>query len=378
MYLLFEMCNDSGILTVFLILKYLFNIICTIIPLILIYRGFVPLFKAVTSGKEFSGELGPIVKSIIAGLIIFLLPGLFNFIFTDVVGYSNSFSQCVTNAELDFIKELKKAESEGRAAEVLKQREELMKASEERDKLEKEKNDKIKEEIKKKEEQERLEQEQANQNASGGNGSNNGSNSSGGSPGSSNVNLSGGEKNIIIGDSRTVGMCASITGDWTHCQFSNGGAFVSGNDIYIAQGSKGYSWFNSTAVSAVNSIISSNPNVKFNVYSLMGVNFLLSDIDKYIPTYNSLANGAWNNHNLILVSVNPVDEVKEAQHGYSTKNANIVTFNNKLKSGTAGVSNIKYCDTYNSIINNLGTSDGLHYTSTTYKAIYNSMMSCGS
>lgn len=378
MYLLFEMCNDSGILTVFLILKYLFNIICTIIPLILIYRGFVPLFKAVTSGKEFSGELGPIVKSIIAGLIIFLLPGLFNFIFTDVVGYSNSFSQCVTNAELDFIKELKKAESEGRVAEVLKQREELMKASEERDKLEKEKNDKIKEEIKKKEEQERLEQEQANQNASGGNGSNNGSNSSGGSPGSSNVNLSGGEKNIIIGDSRTVGMCASITGDWTHCQFSNGGAFVSGNDIYIAQGSKGYSWFNSTAVSAVNSIISSNPNVKFNVYSLMGVNFLLSDIDKYIPTYNSLANGAWNNHNLILVSVNPVDEAKESQNGYSTKNANIVTFNNKLKNGTAGVSNIKYCDTYNSIINNLGTSDGLHYTSTTYKAIYNSMMSCGS
>lgn len=378
MYLLFEMCNDSGILTVFLILKYLFNIICTIIPLILIYRCFVPLFKAVTSGKEFSGELGPIVKSIIAGLIIFLLPGLFNFIFTDIVGYSNSFSQCVTNAELDFIKELKKAESEGRAAEVLKQREELMKASEERDKLEKEKNDKIKEEIKKKEEQERLEHEQANQNASGGNGSNNGSNSSGGSPGSSNVNLSGGEKNIIIGDSRTVGMCASITGDWTHCQFSNGGAFVSGNDIYIAQGSKGYSWFNSTAVSAVNSIISSNPNVKFNIYSLMGVNFLLSDIDKYIPTYNSLANGAWNNHNLILVSVNPVDEAKEAQNGYSTKNANIVTFNNKLKNGTAGVSNIKYCDTYNSIINNLGTSDGLHYTSTTYKAIYNSMMSCGS
>ena len=378
MYLLFEMCNDSGILTVFLILKYLFNIICTIIPLILIYRGFVPLFKAVTSGKEFSGELGPIVKSIIAGLIIFLLPGLFNFIFTDLVGYSNSFSQCVTNAELDFIKELKKAESEGRAAEVLKQREELMKASEERDKLEKEKNDKIKEEIKKKEEQERLEQEQANQNASGGNGSNNGSNSSGGSPGSSNVNLSGGEKNIIIGDSRTVGMCASITGDWTHCQFSNGGAFVSGNDIYIAQGSKGYSWFNSTAVSAVNSIISSNPNVKFNIYSLMGVNFLLSDIDKYIPTYNSLANGAWNNHNLILVSVNPVDEAKESQNGYSTKNANIVTFNNKIKNGTAGGSNIKYCDTYNSIINNLGTSDGLHYTSTTYKAIYNSMMSCGS
>ena len=46
-------------------------------------------------------------------------------------------------------------------------------------------------------------------------------------------------KNIIIGDSRTVGMCASITGDRTNCQFNNGGPFVNGDDIYIAQGSIG-------------------------------------------------------------------------------------------------------------------------------------------
>ena len=110
----------------------------------------------------------------------------------------------------------------------------------------------------------------------------------------------------------------------------------------------------------------------------MGVNFLLSDIDKYIPTYNNLANGSWSKHNLILVSVNPVDEAKEAQYGYSTKNSNIITFNNKLKSGTSGVANIKYCDTYNAVIGNLGTSDGLHYTATTYKSIYSNMMSCGS
>lgn len=378
MYFLFELCNDSGMLTVFLVLKYLFSIICIIIPLLLIYRCVVPLFKTVTSGKEFNGDLGPMFKSLVAGLIIFLLPGLFNFVFTDLIGYSNSFSQCITNADASFINELKKAEAEGRAAEVLKQREELMTASSEREKLEKEKNEKIKAEREQKEEQERLEQEQANQSEASSGSSGNNDSVSGSSPGSSNINLSGGQKNIIIGDSRTVGMCASITGDWTNCQFSNGGAFVNGNDIYIAQGSMGYSWFNSTAVSAVNNIISSNPNVKFNIYSLMGVNFLLSDIDKYIPTYNNLASGSWSNHNLILVSVNPVDEEVEAQHGYSTKNSNIITFNNKLKNGISGVANIKYCDTYNAIINNLGTSDGLHYTSSTYKDIYNNMISCGS
>ena len=104
-------------------------------------------------------------------------------------------------------------------------------------------------------------------------------------------------------------MCASITGDWTNCQFNNGGDFVYGDDIYIAQGSMGYSWFNSKAVAAVNDII---------------------------------------------------------------------TFNSKLESCTSGVANIKYCDTYNSVICNLGTSDGLHYTASTYKSIYSNMISCGS
>lgn len=379
MYLLFEICNDSGILTLFLVIKYLFNILCTIIPLILIYRCIVPLFKEVISGKDFSGEFSPIFKSVIAGLLIFFLPSLFTFIFTDLVGYSNSFSQCVINADASFISDLKKAEAEGRADELLKHREELIKANEEREKLEAEKNSQILKEREEREEQERLEQEQANQNAvnSNNNFSGNGSNGET-SPGSSSTNLRTAAKNIIIGDSRTVGMCASITGDWTNCQFNNGGAYTNGDDIYIAQGSMGFSWFNSTAVNAVNNIIASNPDTTFNIYSLMGVNFLLSDIDKYIPTYNNLATGSWNNHNLILVSVNPVDEVKESQNGYSTKNANIITFNNKLKNGTSGVNNIKYCDTYNAVIGNLGTSDGLHYTSSTYKAIYNSMKSCGS
>lgn len=109
----------------------------------------------------------------------------------------------------------------------------------------------------------------------------------------------------------------------------------------------------------------------------MGVNFLLYDIDKYIPKYNELAQGAWINHNLILVSVNPVDEEVEAQHGYSTKQTDIITFNTKLKNGTSGVSNIKYCDTYSKVINDLSTPDCLHYGESTYKAIYNTMMSCG-
>ena len=322
------------------------------------------MFKVITDGKSDSMKNTLLIsfKRILAALIVFLLPGIMEFVFSSLVEMNVDFASCVTNANQDYIKKREAEEKTEREENLKDYKEQLNKDLADQAEKEKEENDKIGEILDKN--KDKLEQEQN-------------SNNSGGSPSSSNTNLKTSAKNIIIGDSRTVGMCAHISGDWTNCQFSNGGAFVSGDDIFIAQGSMGYSWFNSTAVSAVNNIINSNPDTTFNIYSLMGVNFLLSDIDKYIPKYNELASGSWSEHNLILVSVNPVDENKEAQNGYSTKNANIVTFNTKLKNGTSGVSNIKYCDTYNPAMSSLSTSDGLHYTSSTSMVIYNTMMSCG-
>lgn len=363
MNVLFDLCTNSNVLTVFYILKIVFRIVCIIIPIIFMYRVFVPMFKTVISGKTISDHLSGIFKSFIAGLAIFLLPSILSFVFEDLLGEKIPVTSCFTNAEVDIIKSYKQKEDEERKESLKNYKDQLNKDLADQAEKEKEENDKIGEMLDKN--KDKLEQEQ------------NSNNNIEGSPSSSNTNLKTSARNIIIGDSRTVGMCAHITGDWTNCQFSNGGAFVSGDDIFIAQGSMGYSWFNSTAVSAVNNIISSNPDTTFNIYSLMGVNFLLSDIDMYIPKYNELASGSWSDHNLILVSVNPVDEAKEAQNGYSTKNSNIITFNNKLKSGTSGISNIKYCDTYNPAMNSLSTSDGLHYTSSTSMVIYNTMMSCG-
>jgi len=182
-----------------------------------------------------------------------------------------------------------------------------------------------------------------------------------------------GTKNIIIGDSRTVGMCVAMSGSYDGCTYS-GNVKVVNNDIFIAKGSQGYTWFNSTAIGAVNNIISDS-DTTYNIFSLMGVNYLLSDIDNYITKYNSLASNEWKNYRIILVSVTPVNETIEASHGYSTKNANIEIFNNKLKNGV-NKSNVTYCDVYNQIKNDFGTSDGLHYNSDTYKKIYNIMMNC--
>lgn len=365
MIYLLNLCEEPAILRLVLLLSNIIRIICILLPLILIIIFIKICVSYVISGEPISKSFNIMFKNLSAALIIFFIPTICSYFFNLAEGYvdvESQFSACFTNFDINEI-----------------------------NRLEKEKLEKSKEDVNDMSEVDREDNyipwpddygSNSNNNGNSSNGSVNNSNSNnsgnvGSSPGSSNTNLVSASRNIIIGDSRTVGMCATLTGDWSGCQFSNGGAFITGDDIYIAQGSMGYSWFNSTAVSAVNSIISANPGITYNIYSLMGVNYLLSDIDKYIPKYIELANGSWSKHNLILVSVNPVDEAKERQNGYSTKQTNIVTFNNKLKNGTIGVANIKYCDTYNSVIGTLQTTDGLHYAGSTYKAIYSSMKSCG-
>lgn len=356
-----NLCEEPAILRLVLLFTNIVRILCILLPLILIIIFIKICVSHVISAEPISKSLNIMFKNLSAALIIFFIPTICSYFFNLVSGYvdvESEFSACFTNFDIDEI-----------------------------NRLEKEKIEKSKEDVNDMSEVDREDtyipwpDDYGNSNSDSGSGNSsstgNTSSSAGGSPGSSNTNLISASRNIIIGDSRTVGMCATLTGDWSGCQYSNGGPYITGADIYIAQGSMGYSWFSSTAVSAVNSIISANPGISYNIYSLMGVNYLLSDIDKYIPKYIELANGSWSNHNLILVSVNPVDEAKERQYGYSTKQANIVTFNNKLKNGTIGVGNIKYCDTYNSVIGTLQTSDGLHYASSTYKSIYSAMKSCG-
>lgn len=190
------------------------------------------------------------------------------------------------------------------------------------------------------------------------------------------VNVSEADGNIFVGDSRNEGLCATITGkDASLCKYSSNGVVQDGNDYYIAEGSQGYSWFDSTAISAINSILDDNPDSTFNIIINMGVNGLLGDVDKYVSKYNELIIGDWKNQNVVLVSVNPVDETKESQYGYTTKNSDIETFNDKIKDKVTGT-NVLYCDVYGSIKDDFSTFDGLHYTSDTYQDIYDSTMNC--
>lgn len=155
---------------------------------------------------------------------------------------------------------------------------------------------------------------------------------------------------IWVGDSRFVGMSQVCNND---------------NDVYVAKGSMGYSWFANTAVNEVNSQLKDGDTIIVNI----GVNGL--EYEKLAAKLNDLASGDWKDYKVIYMSVNPVDESKEVENGYSTTNAQIKEFNTYMKQHLG--SNITYLDTYSSLVDSISsrTADGVHYSSNTSNAIYN-------
>lgn len=178
------------------------------------------------------------------------------------------------------------------------------------------------------------------------------SNSSSTTTNNSTTNSNSGTRNntsvskvIFVGDSRTVGMKQSVG---------------TNNDVWSCKSSMGLSWMKSTGIPNVDSQISSGSAVVV----LMGVNDLYQ-VNNYITYMNSLVAGVNNRGaKLYFVSVNPTSKSKDYL------NEDIDSFNAKMKQGLS--SNIKYIDS-NSYLkaNGFSSEDGLHYSTSTYKSIYN-------
>ncbi len=100
-------CGEPTVARTFKFLGLGLFILKILVPAIIIIMGFVNLFKIITSGKEDEAKKYAkiIVRNVIIGVIIFIAPGLINFVFDladDVVTPSNKsdFSNCV-NCILD-------------------------------------------------------------------------------------------------------------------------------------------------------------------------------------------------------------------------------------------------------------------------------------
>lgn len=102
MYLLVEVCQNQDVQKVMAIVRLLMNVICIIVPIVMIVLGSFDLFKAVTAGKEedIKKKQSVLIKRVIAGLIIFLVPTIVS-ILMNLIGVSE-WRTCWNTTETSF------------------------------------------------------------------------------------------------------------------------------------------------------------------------------------------------------------------------------------------------------------------------------------
>ena len=150
---------------------------------------------------------------------------------------------------------------------------------------------------------------------------------------------------LIVGDSRTVGMDLSVSTSKTK---------------FIGKVSMGYDWLKSVAGPKVRQYLAGNPKLK--VVFAFGVNDY-GNIEKYVSYYKSLMK-EFPDTKFYFLSVNPVKDDQSP----NVKNSHIKSFNARLKKEFGKT----YIDSYTYLTKSgFSTTDGIHYTTATYKKIYN-------
>ena len=330
MFLLVDVCAKSGVLKAIYIIKQVLQIILILVPVVILITGIVSLGKTVINGddKQIRDTANLLIKKFIVGTFISFLPLLVNNIIKLAnEQIHNEYIECYTKAtkeNIEYYKALEEAEKAKKLAEKEKQLQANLKNYQD---------------------------------------SNTNSNS-----GTSKSSIA---CTMYIGDSRTVGMYFTF-----YSGYSSEVSAFQGSDFWYASEGKGYSWFISNALPTIKSKLNS---YDCNVTIQLGANDLgsPSTATSYVNQMTSLASN-YPNSKFIIISVNPINDSKASSNGYLVRNSDVVSYNSKLKNSVnnSGKTNLVYCDTYSSIINSFGTTDGIHYDSSTYKAIYNSIKSC--
>ena len=161
--IIMELCTDPHFLQVFYILKVTFKIVLTIVPIIFMIMIFKDIFTAVVNAKpqeELTNVFSKSIKRFISAIVIYFLPSLFTFIFTDLVPVDTTMNVCFTNASVEKINEYKNMSEEERKEEAKNRQEALKDAAEKRQEEEEKLNEIIKQDR----------EEQKNNQITGGNG----------------------------------------------------------------------------------------------------------------------------------------------------------------------------------------------------------------
>lgn len=324
-----DICNNSSILRLFLLLSYIFRILCVLLPFLLMFKCFQICYKHVVSGEPISKSLPDLFKKFAAALIVFFIPTICGFFFNMVDDYSSNteFQTCFENINLEYIEELQNQELLDSSTDVndtstITPDEPLL-----------------------------WPEEDNNDNNSNNNSSNN----------VSNTNTGNAYGNLYVGDSRTVGMGQSVS--------------MGSTDLVYATSGGAMAAYNKDIAKALN-VINSNPDKRYNLVLNYGVNNLGAD---WVGAYKSLINQVNGRANILIVSINPCND----SIALYCRNSNIVPVNNKLKNAfSSGYQNVKYCDTYSAFVNKsnylnmIETREGIHYTKEGYSFINNEINRC--
>ena len=163
-------------------------------------------------------------------------------------------------------------------------------------------------------------------------------------------------KYVFVGDSRFVGIQNSLKG------------FIDQDVEIVAKIGEGLKWFKTIAPDLYKM---KGKTIIFN----FGVNDLYN-ADKYIEFYNGMPEDFKKDNTLVFMSVNPVDEAKEAEHGFKVKNTDIEKFNDKMNNGLdKQYFHIVDTNTYLQR-NGFVTTDGLHYFNNVNRQIFEYTVKC--
>ena len=145
MFLLIDVCKNSATLKAIYISKIVFTIVLCVLPVIIIITTMAKVFKAVTSGKseDLTGAIKPFVQKIISAFIVMLLPGLLNYVFTELANQDVDLAVCFNNATLEKIKAFEESERQERLAEKEAEDRKNKEAAEKRTEKEREYNNSI-------------------------------------------------------------------------------------------------------------------------------------------------------------------------------------------------------------------------------------------
>lgn len=366
MYILSAICSDYALASVLGIIKRIITILQIVVPIFLIIGGSITFSKALINPDDGPKAKKNFLNAIASAVIVFLMPFLINSIMaiisaygdvgiTDSNGNNTAFniSSCWNNANVTDI-----------SSSSISNYNENTSISDEANgntRTNSNTNTNNRNNNNSSNNSNSQNNNRNNSNNSNKNNNSNNSNSSNKNNKNNNTNSNSNNKNnnsktdtstnnyssfVLVGDSRFVG------------QESSG--FKNSKTTYIASVGKGLTYMKSNE-EAMKKKDSKNTAYVIN----MGVNDLYN-ANSYVEYINKLAKNY--KGDIYYLSVNPVEESKAANNGYSIKNSDIEKFNSTLKSG---LKNVTYLDSYNYLKNNgFSTTDGIHYDKKTYQKIY--------